>query len=223
MEITLKQSRAAQQGAFYSRHLSSRSSLPPLGPAQLSPGQTLSRGCTLSLPAFCRLRVPSALACHSLSIPCQHNLDWEQRERDIPQEDQECITWKRHRRVVSFAQIPSEPRTPNPYLHSPSRTHIEVLVSLQKPSVSLQGSTSKSRITAASPYSSSPLLGNWSRVDIGPRAFPKSSFFILHSPFCMLYQEGFFSALFIQLMPIHLFKLTQNIINSMKASVILHL
>lgn len=34
MEMTLRQSWAAQQGAFYGRHLSSRSSLPPLGPAQ---------------------------------------------------------------------------------------------------------------------------------------------------------------------------------------------
>lgn len=89
------------------------------------PQARLSQGCTLSLPASCRLRVPSVLACHSLSIPCQHNLDWEQRDRDIPWEDQACITWKRHRKVVNFAQIPSEPRTPNRYLHSPSRTHIE--------------------------------------------------------------------------------------------------
>ena len=48
-----------------------------------------SRGCILSLPASFRLRVPSAPACHSLSIPLQHTLDWEQRERDRPWEDQD--------------------------------------------------------------------------------------------------------------------------------------
>ena len=51
-------------------------------PNQLSPGQTLGEGCTLSFPASFRLRGPFALASHSLSIPWWHNLDQEQRVGD---------------------------------------------------------------------------------------------------------------------------------------------
>lgn len=129
IEMNLKQSPAAQQGAFYSRHLSSRSSLPPLGPAQLSPGQTVS-GLHPQPPCF--LQTQGAL-CPGLSFtvhPLLAQLGLGAKRTGHTLGGQECITWRRHRKVVNFAQIPLEPRTPNPYLHSPSRTHTEVLVSL---------------------------------------------------------------------------------------------
>lgn len=106
------------------RHLSFLSCLPPLGLAQLSPGQALG-GLHPHHPCFLhtqRTLFPGQLVTHCPSLGGTI-ASWE---------GQGCVSWRRSRKRCQHCTDPNvQPWTCSPYPRNPSGTHVEGLCFLQ--------------------------------------------------------------------------------------------